>query len=328
MGDWTRIPISCVDDLSDAVYGAGLDATQLSRAPVTGSLAFSFKDGITFGTGYLGGQVAIAGPLSPDMVTLGLGLILTPGSRQWLNEVATGNVGVFLPGDAHDALYMPGSLYATVTIPSERLEELASKLDVVLDAKTLGGSGVDAQKLPATVLERLRASFQQIHAGRAGGSMNSVVGDELLTALIMHLGRAPRPPAGLTDPRGYALVVARARAFIREHLDQPLSIGKIANATSTSHRTLHRAFQIVLNETPYSYVLKLRLHRIRHELVTDEEFACSITAVANRWGINELGRFAGWYRELFGELPSKTLTRHRKDPAPRQLNRRELAGSA
>jgi hypothetical protein len=29
--------------------------------------------------------------------------------------------------------------------------------------------------------------------------------------------------------------------------------------------------------------------------------------VANEWGISELGRLAGWYRELFGELPSETL---------------------
>lgn len=314
-----------MEDLSDAVYGAGLDATQMSRAPVTGSLAFTLNDGVTYGTGLIGGQVAIAGPLSLNMVTLGLGITLTSGSRQWLNEVTTGNVGIFFPGDAHDALYMPGSLYATVTISSERLEEQAAKLDVVLDVKTLGGSGVDAQKLPAQTIERLRTSFLNVHAGHAGPSMAPALCQELLTALIVHLGRLPRPSVGLTDPRGYALIVARARAFIREHLEQPLSVNKIATAALTSHRTLHRAFQVVLNESPYSYVLKLRLHRIRHELITDKELTCSITAIAHHWGMSELGKFAGWYHDLFGELPSKTAARYRES-----VNRAvpNLAGSA
>ena len=38
---WTRVPISRIEDLSDAVLGAGLEAMQMSRAPVTGSLAFA-----------------------------------------------------------------------------------------------------------------------------------------------------------------------------------------------------------------------------------------------------------------------------------------------
>jgi AraC-like DNA-binding protein len=321
--NWARVPISSVEDLSNAVYGAGLDVTQMSRAPVTGNLAFAFNDGITYGTGLVGGQVAIAGPLSLNMVTLGLGLILTPGSRQWLNEVATGNVGIFLPGDAHDALYMPGSMYATVTVSSERLEEMAAKLDMVLDGKTLGGSGVDPEKLPASTMARLSAGFLKIHV--EDGSMPPVLCDELLAALIVHLGRIPRPLIGRANPKGYALIVMRARTFIHEHLDQPLSIDKIAEAARTSHRTLHRAFHLVLNETPYSYVLKLRLHRIRHELISDRELSCSITTIANHWCMSELGKFAGWYNDLFGELPSKTAARCRELVTPPIIN---LAGSA
>jgi AraC-like DNA-binding protein len=127
--------------------------------------------------------------------------------------------------------------------------------------------------------------------------------------MLMHFARPPRFQVGGTDPRGLARIVARARAFIHANLDQPLSIDKIASAAATSHRTLHRAFHIVLDETPYSYVLKLRLHRVRHELVTDGGVACTITSAAHRWNIAELSRFAVWYRDLFGELPSHTLMR-------------------
>jgi AraC-like DNA-binding protein len=309
---WTRVAIASVEDLTDAVLGAGLEVTQMSRAPVTGSLAFAtFDDGITCSSGYIGGRVALAGPLSANMVTLGVGIVMAPGTRHWLNEVASGAVGVFLPGDEHDALYPPGSMYAVVTLAAERLEEIAAQNDLILDAKTLGGTGIDPKKrFAAPDLSRLRTQFEQIHAARGADVSNAgTIGAQLLSAMITHFARRPRFEVGGTDPRGHARIVARARAFIHENLDRPLSIDKIANAAATSHRTLHRAFQIVLDETPYSYVQKLRLHRIRHELISDAEAACTITSVAHRWNIPELGRFAAWYRDLFGELPSQTLAR-------------------
>jgi AraC-like DNA-binding protein len=316
---WTRVPIASLEDLTDGILGAGLEVTQMSRAPVTGSLAFAtFDDGLTCTSGYIGGRVALTGPLSASMVTLGVGLVFAPGTRHWLNEVATGVVGVFLPGDEHDALYPPGSMYAGVTLPAERLEEIAAHRGLVLDARTLGGTRIDAhRKLPVPDLSRFQMQFERIHAGQLADAANArMVGMQFLDSMIEHLARSPRFVVGGHDPHGLARIVARARAFIHGHLDQPLSVEMIASAAATSHRTLHRAFHIVLDETPYSYVLKLRLHRIRHELVTDAEAACTITMAAHRWNIANMGRFAAWYRDLFGELPSQTLMRQQQGARP------------
>jgi AraC-like DNA-binding protein len=316
---WTRVPIASLEDLSDAVLGAGLEVTQMSRAPVTGSLAFAaLDDGLTCASGYIGGRVALTGPLSASMVTIAVGLVMAPGTRHWLNETPSGAVGVFLPGDEHDAYYPPGSMYAAVTLAAERLEEVAARRDLVLDAKALGGTRVDTiRKLPVADLSRWQLRFERIHAGQLVDAANArMVGMQFLDSMIEYFARSPRFLVGGHDPHGLARIVTRARAFIHEHLDQPLSIGMIASAAATSQRTLHRAFHIVLDETPYSYVLKLRLHRIRHELVTDAEAACTITRVAHRWNIADMGRFAAWYRDLFGELPSQTLMRHQQGARP------------
>ncbi|MGD9511742.1 MAG: AraC family transcriptional regulator, partial [Geminicoccaceae bacterium] len=72
--------------------------------PVTGSLAFAECHGLVYSSCNLRGRVALLGPLSEQRITLGVGLNLPPGSRHWLGEVGSGNVGVFLPGDVHDAL--------------------------------------------------------------------------------------------------------------------------------------------------------------------------------------------------------------------------------
>jgi transcriptional regulator GlxA family with amidase domain len=91
------------------------------------------------------------------------------------------------------------------------------------------------------------------------------------------------------------------------HLHRPISIEEMAKASFTSVRSLHRAFRSELGESPASYVRRIRLHRVRRGLATEGEMTCTVTQVAYRNGITQLGRMARCYRELFGELPSETL---------------------
>lgn len=318
---WTRLRISRIEDLSDAVLGAGLTAMQMSRGPMTGSLAFGKYDGVICSSGYIGGRVALAGPLSEDLVTFGLGLRIAPGTRHWLNERSTGDFGVFLPGDEHDALYTPGTLYVTATLSAQRLEAAAESRGLVLDVPSLGGSGFHKRRFPEDAVTRLKSRFERIHADQQEPHTDVVVlGELLLDAVVQHFGRHPRGALGGIDPSGYARTVARARDYIVENLDRPLQVDEIARAASASRRTLYRAFNEVLDETPQSYVRKLRLHRIRHNLAVDAERGCTIALVSNRWGISELGRLSGWYRELFGERPSETrppFARNSRASAPR-----------
>ncbi|RWP50302.1 AraC family transcriptional regulator [Mesorhizobium sp.] len=306
--DWTKILISRIEDLSDAVYDAGLEATQMSADALSGSLAFAQNRGIIYGSGYIGGTVALTGPLSCDKVTFGLGLDVRPGTWHWMNEVHTGDIGVFHPGDEHDSRYAPGTLYATLSIDADQLQEEAAREELVLDRKTLGGTGFHSRRLPDALISRLRRQFEQIHRGLPVGRSVDV-GETMLRAAINHFGR---PPFYYCRRAGYnihARIVGRARSYIRDHLDESISVDAVAAAAFTSRRTLFRAFAEMLDDTPHTYVRRLRLHRIRHDLASEAEKARTIALIANEWGMGDLGRMAGWYRELFGELPSKTVAR-------------------
>lgn len=305
---WHRLLITRIEDLKDGVHGAGLDAMQLSPGTMHGSLAFATLDDVTYSTGYLGGQVAVTGPLSPDRVTLGLGIDLRPGSRQWLGEVGPGSIGIFLPGEPHQGLFTAGSTYACATLSAERLEAIAADLELVLDRKQLGGSGIVAQMLPRHALGALQRQFARVHCHRVP-SPPPDAGRPMLDALVTALGRAPRPIRGGPRLSGHGRIVARANDYILANLAYPLSVRAIARAAFASQSTLYRAFSEILAETPQSFVRKLRLNRIRRDLASEAELRCTITMIANRWGIGELGRLAGWYRELFDELPSQTRAR-------------------
>ena len=52
--------VTRIEDWADGVLGAGLEATQMSRGAVRGSLVFAEHEGITYSSGYIDGRVALA----------------------------------------------------------------------------------------------------------------------------------------------------------------------------------------------------------------------------------------------------------------------------
>lgn len=330
VSEWNKLTIRRIEDLADAVVGAGLEAVQMSSGPIMGSLAFMQVDGVACTAGYIEGQVMLKGPLSETGVTLGIGLSMPPGCRHWLKPVSDHDAGVFLPGDVHDSFYVPGSHFVSVTVSFERLETIAERMGLVLDPRTLGPTGHSSRAVAKRAIDALRPGFERLHADRsAPADVTGQLGFGVLGAAIEHFAREPRRSA-FAD-RGHTRIVTKARAYIADNLDQPQCIDSIADAACTSHRTLYRAFADLLDETPQSYVRKLRLHRIRKDLVTDTRGIDSVTVAAHQWGIGELGRLAGWYRHQFGELPSKTLERRERagrERSERERAARELAGTA
>lgn len=305
---WQRMSIRRIEDLGDAVLGAGLEAMQMSARTVTGRLAHGSREGVRFSSGLLDGKVALRGCLSTRDLTLGVALGVGSGSRHWLGEVKAGAVGVFRACDEHDALYQGRSLYLAVTLPEDRLLALAEREGVVIDPAGLRRTGMHDRPMASRTLSTLRKRAICVHGRRFDDSaLDGSFEAAVLQAFIEHLGRQPSVIGGSLIGPGQARTVARAREWIDANLCEPITIDAIAIAAGTSRRGLHRAFKAVLDEAPQAYVRRRRLHRIRRDLASDADAARTIASIANRWGIGELGRFAGRYRSLFGELPSETI---------------------
>lgn len=301
-----------IEDLSEGVRGAGFETVQLSRTPVTGTIAHTGADDVQLSTGIYFGRVAASGPLSGRDVAFGVGLDLRPGSRQWLHDVETGDVGVFAPDEAHDAIYVSHAHFLVIALPEERLHIEAERAGIVIDAPMIRHSGIHKRRMAVRTLATLRhlttAALQGLDAAMIDPAPHRLA----LAAILSHIGRAPRPAFGMPPPNTYARIVGRARDYIRANLERPISIDMLADHVNASRRTLNRAFSEVLEESPRSYILRLRLHRIRTDLATEAEADCTVAIVANRWGIGELGRLAGRYKAQFGELPSATIAHARR----------------
>lgn len=122
---WQRFDIERIEDLGNAVLGAGLEAVQMTGPPVRGSLAFAARDGIVFSSGLLVGNVLLRGVPAADAVTLLL--VLTAGCGSWLQlrRAADGALWRLRPGEVLDAYLTAGTLYLAATASPDRLEAVA-----------------------------------------------------------------------------------------------------------------------------------------------------------------------------------------------------------
>jgi AraC-like DNA-binding protein len=120
----------------------------------------------------------------------------------------------------------------------------------------------------------------------------------LLTAI-------PHWPAGQHSPQTMAGArFERAETFLLEHATEPITVADIARAAGLSIRGVQSAFARHHGTTPLAYLRRIRLLLVREQLQAGT--GASVADIARSTGFAHLGRFAGAYREEFGELPRQT----------------------
>jgi AraC-like DNA-binding protein len=160
---------------------------------------------------------------------------------------------------------------------------------------------------------------------RAGGITEAPLAREQLEAYVMtQLLLTVRNP--YTDLLGGPVDRVRAARLqpvldhMQAHADQPLTPGDLARVGCMSVRTLHATFRHELGVSPMAHLRRIRLDRVRAELLRSTHGDRRISDVAMRWGFYHPSRFAQQYQERFGELPSDTVgvrdTGSFADPSP------------
>lgn len=102
-------------------------------------------------------------------------------------------------------------------------------------------------------------------------------------------------------------VVELAEACYRAHPGKSIQVAQLCRVVGMSERGLRNAFRKVRGMSPKQYMLRERLQSVRRALHDRNARDLTVTSVATDYGFFELGRFAGAYKEMFGEAPSRTL---------------------
>jgi AraC-like DNA-binding protein/TolB-like protein/tetratricopeptide (TPR) repeat protein len=145
---------------------------------------------------------------------------------------------------------------------------------------------------------------------REGGARIVRMSDESRPRAARPLNNAPRRSEVTGDASACPRHVRQAVTWLRDHHSENVTLADLAAVAGTSERTLRRNFHRFVGVTPLAYLRQLRLTAIRGELSRGED---AINRVAARHGFTHFGRFSITYRECFGETPSATCRRARRE---------------
>ena len=136
----------------------------------------------------------------------------------------------------------------------------------------------------------------------------------LIENLLAAIGTANVFKPGRSDRarQKRSLVVKTAEEYALSQKGANLYVTDLCRVTGVSERALEYAFKEVIGLTPVAFLIRLRLHQVRHSLLAAPPGSTTIAIEALRWGFWHFGEFARAYNDCFGELPSDTLLRIRE----------------
>lgn len=251
-----------------------------------------------------------------------LGGLPSQAMRAQGRDFGPGNLLVLHGGDDFEFHRPAGVELLSVSFDAAAFHEQLASTRTRLRPALLPAQAQGLLHLPAPALARLRRLIRLRLGGDAtfgAGALMHAVADLLVGASPAAAQKTSSARAAQVVKACQALAQARAR-------EQPPDIEELCRQAGTSRRSLQDSFRRVAGTTPLAYLRNLRLHAVRERLLSSRAGQVTVTQAAGEAGFDHLGRFAGDYRTLFGEVPSRT-PRLGVAPGARMPRSRPLAGS-
>lgn len=112
--------------------------------------------------------------------------------------------------------------------------------------------------------------------------------------------------------------LAKAIAYLTDHLAEKIHLRDLCRAAGVSPRTLGYLFLRAYGVTPMAYLKRQRLAKARDGLLHADPANDTVAGIARRCGFKHMGQFSLDYRKLIGERPSATLNRHHESATLRR----------
>jgi len=220
---------------------------------------------------------------------------------------------IYPPGSEIDAQSRPGFDVYTLSYSESILDELTQMFGIPTFRKLIGGT--DLISTNSSELLECHKQIERILVTTGRGRLKAkteAVQREIKVTLCQQL-ISILANSHLEDYkpsfRRRERALRRAKEYLKEHAEDPITVSDLHRATGVSERTLRYAFLEHFGVSPKTYLMATRLNGVRRQLYQVDPSSITIADVANHWGFWHMGQFAADYRRLFGELPSETLAR-------------------
>lgn len=235
-----------------------------------------------------------------------------PGARWCGIDVKAGMVVVYGPGVEHTAVNPEGMSFAFAVLAVDDLSRVADSMQAELAGP---GEGEVFVPSPSPASVRLHEALANHCQETAQLRTSADRGSRVLASLTSVLGQPPHNDRLGTHSQYVGRRVARACIEYAETIGRVPTIPELCMAAGVSERGLHRAFTATFGIPPSLYFRRWGLDAVRKRLLdTSESVDGAVTREAFALGFKHLGRFAGYYRQQYGESPSETLKQSLRSP--------------
>ena len=168
-------------------------------------------------------------------------------------------------------------------------------------------AGLPLHYLAKSLAKLLARARRELDSDREAAKASLVTASSILQSEIER-------SSGANGSRPGALAgwqIARVRAFIEENLDSNIDASALSAVAQRSRAHFSRSFKQAFGEPPHAYVIKRRLERACHLMVTTSE---SLSEIALSVGFSDQAHLCRLFQRAFGQSPS-IWRRHHKTGA-------------
>jgi AraC family transcriptional regulator len=160
-------------------------------------------------------------------------------------------------------------------------------------------SGVDQKfRFVANSLAKLlETARRELERDRETAKASLVTASHILRAEIERYSSAN----GSTRGGLAAWQIARVRAYIDSNLHRTIHIRDLSAVARRSPAHFSRKFKLAVGDSPHAYVVRRRLERACHLMITS---AVSLSEIALSVGFSDQAHLCRLFREAFGQSPA------------------------
>ena len=147
------------------------------------------------------------------------------------------------------------------------------------------------------VVELVETAKRELERDREAAKASLATASSILRSEIERRSRARGARPGALA----AWQIARVRAFIDENLHRTIHIKDLSAVARISPAHFSRSFKQVFGEPPHAYVVRRRLERACHLMITS---SASLSEIALSVGFSDQAHLCRLFRQALGQSPS------------------------
>jgi AraC-like DNA-binding protein len=302
--------VDSIDQLREIVPGVRREIVQIGRGRLKGNVIQARIGDLPLDFATINVGIRTRGPSDATRLMVGMLTHATDRVTRSSYQSQRGDVMLLPPGSEQENRFYGGASMLVIAPSFADVERVFSTEPALCETAFGQRQQFKATPETARTIPKMRSLIARLieHNSALTEEAAAFWKRAIIEALMANvLDGLPQRPDG---PLPSALKTVR---LAEEYLDaqgrRPVHVSELTVHLGISRRTLHRAFHEALGVGPIAFLRHRRLCSIHSALRSCRPDRETIADMATHHGFANVGRFAQYYRHLFGELPSATRAR-------------------